>query len=78
MSYSFCDFESNFKMISKILENLQLSRNSSVRGKVKMGMMNLGCICYINSVIQQLEMIEPFRTGIISTYVEDDAVDFFR
>ena len=78
MSFSFCDFESNFNMISKILENLQLSRNSSVRGTTKMGMLNLGCTCYINSVIQQLEMIEPFRTGVISTYVEDNALDFFK
>ena len=32
-----------------------------------MGMFNLGATCYINSVIQQLQMVEPFRMGIIGT-----------
>lgn len=59
------------------MNNVKLSRNSKLRGRDKMGILNLGCICYINSVIQQLEMIEPFRVGIISTEISTDPHDFF-
>lgn len=66
ISSSMCDIRSNFKVILNILQGMKLSRNSFVRGEKKMGIMNLGCICYINAVLQQLQMIEPFRYGIIS------------
>ena len=56
------------------MDNLTLSRNSGSKGNNKMGMLNLGCVCYINSVIQQLEQIDPFRNGIIATKVTDDLV----
>lgn len=49
------------------MKGLNLSKNSSKRNGNKMGMLNLGSTCYINSVIQQLEHIIPFRKGIINT-----------
>jgi len=55
----------NLSLVGQIMSNIHLSRNSVSRGDKKMGIMNLGCICYINSVLQQLEMILPFRKGII-------------
>lgn len=39
------------------MKKTNLKRNSIQRGNKKMGILNLGCICYINAVIQQLEMI---------------------
>ena len=30
------------------------------------GLQNLGCICYMNSLMQQLYMIEPIRYGVLS------------
>lgn len=30
------------------------------------GLRNLGCICYMNALMQQLFMIEPLRYGILS------------
>lgn len=60
------------------MDSTNLKRNSQHRGKKKMGILNLGCICYINAILQQLEMIEPFRRGIIATEVLRDDVDFFR
>ena len=41
------------------------------------GLRNLGCICYMNSLMQQFFMIEPFRYGILSvplgeTLTEED------
>jgi ubiquitin C-terminal hydrolase len=73
-----CDIEYSLRLLINIMEKTSLKRNSVHRGKKKMGIMNLGCICYINSVLQQLEMIEPFRRGIISTEVRKDDIDFFR
>ena len=67
MSTSMCDIRSNLAVALKIMDNLHLSRNSHIRGRNKMGILNLGCICYINAVVQQLQMIDPFRSGIIST-----------
>jgi hypothetical protein len=67
MSASMCDIGSNLTVVTKIMDNLHPSRNSHIRGRNKMGIYNLGCICYINSVVQQLQMIDPFRRGIIST-----------
>jgi len=31
------------------------------------GIKNLGCICYMNSLLQQLFMIKTFRNGILNT-----------
>ena len=33
------------------------------------GLKNIGCICYINSIMQQLFMIKPFRKAMLE--VED-------
>ena len=30
------------------------------------GIKNLGCICYMNALIQQLFMIKQFRNGILN------------
>lgn len=30
------------------------------------GLRNLGCICYMNALMQQLFMVEPFRYGVLS------------
>jgi ubiquitin C-terminal hydrolase len=78
MTNNICDIEYSLQLMIKIMEQTNLKRNSIHRGKKKMGIMNLGCICYINAVLQQLEMIEPFRKGIIGTEVVGDTIDFFR
>jgi ubiquitin C-terminal hydrolase len=77
MSSSLCDFQANLRIIRNVMDGLKLSKNSTQRKGKKMGMVNLGCTCYINSVIQQLQNIPPFRNGIISTHT-DSTIDFFR
>ena len=37
------------------------------------GIRNLGCICYMNSLMQQFFMIKPFRYGILSASLEVEA-----
>lgn len=49
-------------MVSKV----SLQRNSQSRNDRHMGLFNLGCICYINSIMQQLHMIAPFRQGLLN------------
>ena len=31
------------------------------------GLKNIGCICYMNSILQQMFMVTPFRNAIISS-----------
>ena len=53
----------------------QNSTNSKVKSKSKkepkkcgyVGLKNLGCICYMNSILQQMYMVPPFRNAIISS-----------
>ena len=39
--------------------------NQMVKSSDHCGMKNLGCICYLLSVMQQFFMIIPFRQGIL-------------
>ena len=43
-----------------------------------MGLFNLGAICYINSTIQQLFMIKPFRDAILSSTLEVEPTSYFH
>ena len=48
------------------MEGVILNRNSAMRvQQPKMGLFNLGATCYINSTLQQLFMIPPFRRAIL-------------
>lgn len=78
MSSSICDLEYGLRLAISIMDSTSLRRNSQHRGRKKMGILNLGCICYINAILQQLEMVEPFRRGIIATEVPSDDIAFFR
>jgi ubiquitin C-terminal hydrolase len=67
MSLQLAGFEDNLSVAATVLRDLRLSRNSEARGGGQMGIYNLGCTCYIGSVLQQLQMIESFRRGIIAS-----------
>lgn len=40
-----------------MMRGITIKKNSKYRPGSRMGIFNLGCICYINSTIQQLFMI---------------------
>ena len=69
ISNKICDVEYNLNVLKEVMNGIKVSKNSIVRGQKHMGLFNLGCICYINSTIQQLFMIEAFRHAIISITV---------
>ena len=49
--------------------------NINVKDNLKndyVGLKNLGCICYLNSLIQILFCIKPFRESIINSYCENE------
>ena len=53
-------------------ETIVTSYNSSTKSCGHVGLKNLGCICYMNSIMQQLYMIPTFRYAIMSA---DDGKD---
>lgn len=60
------------------MEGVTINRNSQVRKNPRMGLFNLGAICYVNATLQQLFMIQPFRKAIIETDLKDlDIFDYF-
>lgn len=77
ISNKLCSVDFNLKLLSKLMEGVTIHRNSKLRDQSHMGLFNLGCICYINSTIQQLFMIEPFRNAIIATYLPDADQTYF-
>lgn len=63
--------ESSRKALESLAQNiyeLEVTKASDVSDHVKSphaGMRNLGCICYLLSVMQQFFMIPAFRQGIL-------------
>ena len=66
------------KILSLIDSNKNIynqSSNTSKKSKRKkepkrcgyVGLKNIGCICYMNSILQQMYMVPPFRNAIISS-----------
>ena len=65
------------KILSTISSNknnrqsiIQQSKNYSHKEPKKcgyVGLKNIGCICYMNSILQQMYMVPPFRNAIISS-----------
>ncbi len=58
------------------IRNLKIEDHASeIRSHVEetshCGMKNLGCICYLLSVMQQFFMITPFRQGILQVETEN-------
>lgn len=70
ISNKLCSIDFNLNLLRTIMDGVNINKNSQIRKHARMGLFNLGCICYINSTIQQLFMIKPFRNAIISTYLE--------
>lgn len=56
---------------------ISINRNSKLKNQQHVGLFNLGCICYINSTIQQLFMIPSFRRGIIEANLSSDPTTYF-
>ena len=65
--------------ISKLLKIISLQSNRNYSNKTKknkvkkpksygyVGLKNIGCICYMNSILQQMYMVPSFRYAIISS-----------
>ena len=77
ISNKLCPVSFNLEMISDLMQGLTLHKNSTLRNQGKMGLFNLGAICYINSTIQQLFMIRPFREAILSISVDVSPESYF-
>ena len=69
----FSSFDSN-KYIST--QNSNLTKKKSKKEQKRcgyVGLKNIGCICYMNSILQQMYMVIPFRNAIISSDDKKDA-----
>ena len=42
--------------------------------QVYRGLLNPGCICYMNSLLQQLFMIEEFRLSVLDLELSEDKI----
>ena len=75
----------NIKLISKLLKLIS-SKESALNSKLNntqkkkipkayghVGLKNIGCICYMNSILQQMYMVPTFRYAIMSA--DDDKVE---
>ena len=60
----------SIKNSSRINSNNTKNKSKSKKEPKKcgyVGLKNLGCICYMNSILQQMYMVPPFRYAIISS-----------
>ena len=62
---SFDSKTSNYHQMSNITKKPKSKKESKKCGYV--GLKNIGCICYMNSILQQMYMVTPFRNAIISS-----------
>ena len=77
LASKFCDLDFNLDMLMESMAGVELRRNSVILQQPKMGLFNLGATCYINSTVQQLFMIEPFRLCILGSDVAPDPKSYF-
>lgn len=59
--------ESGFleNLVSSVLSELPVKLRKPSTKDSMVGMYNMGCICYINAMLQMLNSIEPFRNGLM-------------
>lgn len=57
-------------VLAFLMKGLKISHNSHIRTEKKMGLLNLGCTCYINATLQQLFMINNFKKCILEASSE--------
>ena len=62
---SFDSKTSNNRQMSNVNKKPKSKKESKKCGYV--GLKNIGCICYMNSILQQMYMVTPFRNAIISS-----------
>ena len=62
---SFNPSKTNYNQISTNTKKSKSKKEPKKCGYV--GLKNLGCICYMNSILQQMYMVPPFRNAIISS-----------
>lgn len=64
--------ESEFieSLIMNVLERLPAKLRKPSTKDSMVGLYNMGCICYINAMLQMTNSIEPFRNGIMMAEVD--------
>jgi ubiquitin C-terminal hydrolase len=59
-------------LLTSIMDNLPAKMRKPSTKDSMVGLYNMGCICYINAMLQMLNSIEPFRNGIMMIEVDND------
>lgn len=68
--------ESSFieSLVTNVLEGLPAKLRKPSPKESMVGLYNMGCICYINAMLQMLNSVEPFRNGVMMAEVSDGRV----
>lgn len=53
------------KLILPILDTIPFKPRKPSTKDLMVGLYNPGCICYINAMLQMLNICQPFRNGMI-------------
>lgn len=53
------------KLILPVLDSVSFKPRKPSTKDLMVGLYNLGCICYINAMLQMLNVVQPFRNGMI-------------
>lgn len=57
-------------LIVNVMESLPAKLRKPSTKDSMVGLYNMGCICYINAMVQMLNSVEPFRNGIMMAEVD--------
>jgi ubiquitin C-terminal hydrolase len=65
-------------MILPLLDSITFKPRKPATKDLMVGLYNLGCICYINAMLQMLNSVQPFRNGLIMAEPAADSAIVFE